>query len=141
MKRYSVNALFLFAGIILWAPASVADEVLLDEITIRVIDDENTTIEVNDIALPPAGPANNKRRGPASENADERASQGAANAADKAKEKMSKAAEKAAKAAENAANAAESAAEAAESAAESTAIAREKANEASEKGKGKGRNK
>ena len=141
MKRYSVNALFLFAGIILWAPASVADEVLLDEITIRVIDDENTTIEVNDIALPPAGPASNKRRGPSSENADERASQGAGNAADKAKEKMSKAAEKAAKAAENAANAAESAAEAAESAAESTAIAREKANEASEKGKGKGRNK
>lgn len=134
MKRYCVNALFLFASMILWAPASVADEVLLDEITIRVIDDENTTIEVNDIALPPAGPGSNKRRGPASENADERASQGAGNAADKAKEKMSKAAE-------NAANAAESAAEAAESAAEGAALAREKANEAVEKSKGKGRNK
>lgn len=122
-------ASLLLAGALLSAPASAAsDEELLDEITIRMIDDETPSIEVNELAMPPLqGQAGDNNRGPASENADQRAAQGAENAAGKARDIT---AEKAEKAAENAARAAENAAE-----------AREKANEAAEKGKGKGKDK
>ena len=114
-------ASLLLAGALLNAPASASsDEELLDEITIRMIDDETPSIEVNELAMPPLqGQAGDNNRGPTSENADERATQGAENAADKARDIT---AEKAEKAAENAAE------------------ARQKANEAAEKGKGKGKN-
>jgi hypothetical protein len=99
--------------------ASPPDEVL-DEITIRVIENEHISLDVNDITLPNI--EGEDRPGP-SENANERATQGAENAADRASEKAEKASENAARAAENAAE------------------ARDKAAEAAEHGKGKGHNK
>lgn len=122
MSKIAVVIAFSFAALVS-APvyASPADEIL-DEITIRVIDNEHMSINVNDIELPNFEGAD--RPGP-SENANERASQGAENAAEKASEKAEKAADNAARAAENAAEARERAAEAAEHG----------------KGKGKGRNK
>jgi hypothetical protein len=99
--------------------ASPPDEIL-DEITIRVIDNEKMSINVNDIALPSI--EGEDRPGP-SENANERATRGAENAAEQASEKAENAAENAARAAENAAE------------------ARDKAAEAAEHGKGKGHNK
>ena len=113
-------ACLLLAGALLSAPASASsDEELLDEITIRMIDDETPSIEVNDLAMPPVqSHAGENNPGAVSEHADERASQGAENAADKARninaEKAEKAAENAAKAAENAAEARQKAIEAAE---------------------------
>ncbi|MDH3762270.1 MAG: hypothetical protein OEU50_14910 [Gammaproteobacteria bacterium] len=120
MSKIAVVIAFSFAALVS-APvyASPPDEIL-DEITIRVIDNEHMSINVNDIALPNI--VGEDRPGP-SENANERASQGAENAAEKASEKAEKAADNAARAAENAAE------------------AREKAAEAAEHGKGKGRNK
>lgn len=127
--RHSVKVAILIVGIPLSAPIYAADELLLDEITIRVIENEDSPIDVNDIALPPSG---NKPRGPSSQKADEGVSQGNGNGANNASENASG---NSAHAAENAANAAENAANAAENAAE----AREKAKEAAENGKGKGR--
>ena len=129
MIRLATTGFLLLASALLTAPAEASpDPGLLDEITIRVIGDENPEIEVNDLALPPAhSSAGDNSPGPASENADERATRASGNAADRA---MESAAEKAARAAENAAEAAENAAE-----------AREKASEAADKGKGKGKNK
>ena len=120
--RHSINAIILCTGILLSAPVYAAPgEVLLDEITIRIIENEKTPFDVNDIALPRVrGKSNDKRQGP-SENADERASQGAENAAEAAE------------------NAAENAAEAAENAKNNAAETREKATETANKGKGKGK--
>ena len=104
--------------------ASPPDDVL-DEITIRVIENGNPSINFNDIALPRIAGEHGD-----GDNANERAAQGAGNAshaAEKGAEKGAKAAEKAAQAAEHAAeaadNAAENAAEAAENAAENAAEA------------------
>ena len=87
--------------------ASPPDDVL-DEITIRVIENGNLSINVNDIALPNTAdehgsdhPAAN-----ANANANERAAQGAENAAENAAEAAENAAENAAEARDNAAEAA-----------------------------------
>ncbi len=147
--RVPVVSVILFAATLLAAPVHAAGEPRLDEITIRIIDDEDTPIDINDIALPPA---NGKRRGPASENADERAFQGSGNAleaSEKAAQAASGAAMRAAQAREQAAEAganngdkaleaAESASEAAFDAAMRAAQAREKAAEAAETGKNRG---
>ena len=120
--RHCINAVILGTGLLLSAPAYAADEVLLDEITIRVIENEDTPIDVNDIILPPGrGKSGDQRQAP-SEDADERAPAGAGKAADKAWDKS-----------------AEKAAEGASRAAENAAAARERASEAADKGKGKGK--
>ena len=109
--------------------ASPPDDVL-DEITIRVIENGNPSINFNDIALPRIAGEHGVGHPAPGDNANERAAQGAGNAshaAEKGAEKGAKAAEKAAQAAEQAAeaadNAAENAAEAAENAAENAAEA------------------
>ena len=91
--------------------ASPADDVL-DEITIRVIENGNLSINVNDIALPniagnpgtdhPAPNANaNERAARRADNANERAALGAENAAEAAENAAENAAEVRNNAAEN----------------------------------------
>ena len=95
--------------------ASPPDDVL-DEITIRVIENGNLSINVNDIALPntagehgsdhPAANANANANDNANANANEHAAQGAENAAENAAEAAENAAEIAAEARDNATEAA-----------------------------------
>lgn len=120
MSKIAAVIVFSIAALVSAPAYASPPEEILDEITIRVIDNEHMSINVNDIALPKIEGAD--RPGP-SQNANERASQGAENAAEKAAEKAEKAADNAARAADNAAE------------------AREKAAEAAEHGKGKGHNK
>lgn len=89
--------------------ASPPDDVL-DEITIRVIENGNLSINFNDIALPNIAGEHGGDHPAPNDHANESAAQGADNA--------SHAAEKAANAAESAENAAENAAEARNNAAE-----------------------
>ena len=132
--RHSIKAIILCSGALLSVPAYAApDEVLLDEITIRIIENEKTPFDVNDIALPPgpvSGKSSDKRQGP-SGNANERASQGAGNANERASQGAENANERASQGAENAderaSQGADNAAEAAENAAENAAEAAENA--------------
>jgi len=128
--------------------ASPPDDVL-DEITIRVIENGSQSINFNDIALPNiAGEQGGDHPAP-NDNANEHAAQGAENAshgaekaAEKAAKRAARAAEKAAEAAENAAVSAENAAENAAEAAENAAEARDNAAEAAKnKRNSPGRNK
>lgn len=119
------------------APALGAEgDEALDEITIRVLSNDQLPDSVTDIALPEVGA---KREVELPDNANEAARSSSNNAADKAADKASKAADKAAKAADKAANAADNAATAAENAAEAAQNAannaREHAADAAEKGK------
>jgi hypothetical protein len=93
--------------------ASPPDDVL-DEITIRVIENGNLSINFNDIALPNIAGEHGGDHPAPNDNANESAAQGADNASHAAE----KAAEAAKNAAESAENAAENAAEARNNAAE-----------------------
>jgi len=110
--------------------ASPPDDVL-DEITIRVIENGNLSINFNDIALPNIAGEHGGDHPAPNDNANESAAQGSDNASHAAE-----------KAAEKATEAAENAAEAAENAAENAAEARNNAAEAAKnKRNNKGQNK
>jgi hypothetical protein len=104
--------LLLIVGLLnpLSAMAS-ADESILDEITIRVLDSDNMSINVTDIALPGIDREHKKELPEAAQNANENAAFNAESASENAAEVVESATGNALEAIENAAEAASNAAE------------------------------
>ena len=125
MHKAIITAVLSAIALISPPVIGAANDEILDEITIRVIENEDISIDVTDIVLPKRDDRG-ANRPEAAENASEHAAEASKNASERAAGASANASERAAEASENAS---EHAAEASENASEHAAEAAENASE------------